>query len=251
MPVGGGWLTDMSNADAQLWSVAGQLIEAVDFMHQHGVAHLDLKPANILIPKGGGRLSIVDFHTSRRIKGVKTMLHGVVGTPKYIPPRSRPGVAGSISWKLMDVDPEKRPMTSGVLERMADYKGDGDARPQPNSDPMFANISDVSFAPLMDNAWRDVHRASNARVIINLSERRIWIIIWTSVSKIPLDFEKPGFAQHYYVECANTTRTSLQSHWRGEVHKKHCKQLKEPAYTTGEAERAGVLGQGNGPRQRR
>ncbi|KAF8873429.1 kinase-like domain-containing protein, partial [Infundibulicybe gibba] len=63
-----------------------QLIEAIDFMHQHGVAHLDLKPANILIPPGGGRLSIIDFHTSIRIKSVETMLGGVVGTRKYLAP---------------------------------------------------------------------------------------------------------------------------------------------------------------------
>jgi len=52
-------------------------------MHQHGVAHMDLKPVNILMPLRGGRLSI-DFITSVRAKGVKDMFRGAAGTPGYI-----------------------------------------------------------------------------------------------------------------------------------------------------------------------
>ncbi|KAJ8592493.1 hypothetical protein M405DRAFT_812581 [Rhizopogon salebrosus TDB-379] len=47
MPVAGGWLTGIENPDLHLWSVAKQLFEAVDFMHQHSVAYMDLKPQNI------------------------------------------------------------------------------------------------------------------------------------------------------------------------------------------------------------
>lgn len=35
---------------------------------------------------------------------------------------------------------------------------------------------------------------------------------------------------------------ALQSHWRGKVHKRRCKALKEPAYTIEESERAAGLG---------
>ncbi|KAJ7749774.1 hypothetical protein B0H14DRAFT_2192528, partial [Mycena olivaceomarginata] len=44
----------------------------------------------------------------------------------------------------------------------------------------------------------------------------------------PLDFEKPGSAQHYCVECAKyyETDAALTSHWRSKVHKRRCKQLK-------------------------
>jgi len=38
------------------------------------------------------------------------------------------------------------------------------------------------------------------------------------------------------------TDAALQSHWRSKVHKRRCKQLKEPAYTIEEAERAAGLG---------
>ncbi|KAF8889871.1 kinase-like domain-containing protein [Infundibulicybe gibba] len=154
MPSAGSWLTSLRNPNTQLWSVAGQLIEAVDFMHQHSVAHLDLKPANALIPLDGGRLSIIDFNTSVRITGVETLFSGVVGTPGYIPPEvvadrgpfsalradlwscgktlselcnlCQPSADRDtlfqISRALMHKNPEKRPTMPEVLERMADYK---------------------------------------------------------------------------------------------------------------------------------
>ncbi|KAJ3533028.1 hypothetical protein NM688_g7342 [Phlebia brevispora] len=60
----------------------------------------------------------------------------------------------------------------------------------------------------------------------------------------PIDYEKPGLGQHYCVECAKYYETdiALRSHWRSKVHKRRCKQLKEPAYTIEEAERAAGLG---------
>ncbi|OAX33322.1 hypothetical protein K503DRAFT_530817 [Rhizopogon vinicolor AM-OR11-026] len=86
MPMAGAWLVELSNPDAQLMSVAKQLFAAVDFIHQHGVAHLDLKPPNILIPWNGGRLSIIDFSASVCVKGVHDTFRGVVGTAGYLPP---------------------------------------------------------------------------------------------------------------------------------------------------------------------
>jgi len=61
-------------------------------MHQHGVAHMDLKPVNILMPLRGGHLSI-DFNTSVRAKGMKDMFRGVVGTPGYLLLKSKMIVA--------------------------------------------------------------------------------------------------------------------------------------------------------------
>jgi len=157
MPTAGTWITELRDPTPQLLSVAKQLFEAVNFMHQHGVAHMDLKPGNILVPLNGGRLSIIDFYTSVRVKGVESMFNGVVGTTGYIAPevaagrgqfsairadlwscgktlsqfckRCRPSADRDmlleIVGQLMDKDPKKRPMMSDVLERINDTPLEG------------------------------------------------------------------------------------------------------------------------------
>jgi serine/threonine protein kinase len=161
MPVAGSWLTHLENPNADLWSVAKQLFEAVDFMHQNGVAHMDLKPENVLIPIDGGRLSIIDFNRSVRVNGVGHKFRGVVGTPGYIAPevaagegrysaisadlwscgktledlclKCRPSMDRDtlleISRQLMDEDPEKRPTMSDVLDRLTHCTVDVSTRP--------------------------------------------------------------------------------------------------------------------------
>jgi len=46
------------------------------------------------------------------------------------------------------------------------------------------------------------------------------------------------------VECARyfESDVALKVHWRGKLHKRRCKKLREPAYTVEESERAAGLG---------
>ncbi|KAL0579492.1 hypothetical protein V5O48_002534 [Marasmius crinis-equi] len=117
------------------------------------------------------------------------------------------------------------------------------------------------------NARRDVHRATRTRArgkdldqiqLIDLdpkvlshlgtmrknAQKSSFTQNRAALEAQPLDFEKPGLAQHYCVECAKyyESDTALRSHWKSKVHKRRCKQLKEPAYTIEEAERAAGLG---------
>ncbi|KAG9312799.1 hypothetical protein JVU11DRAFT_6213, partial [Chiua virens] len=96
-------------------------------------------------------------------------------------------------------------------------------------------------------AIRDIHRASRTRArtkdldqiqLIDLDPKNR-----AALEAQPLDFEKPGLAQHYCVECAKyyETETALRSHWKSKVHKRRCRALKEPAYTIEESERAAGL----------
>lgn len=63
-----------------------QLFEAVKFMHDHNVAHMDLKPDNILVPSKYGRLIIIDFSASARLGNTASLLQGRAGTEGYAAP---------------------------------------------------------------------------------------------------------------------------------------------------------------------
>jgi len=97
-------------------------------------------------------------------------------------------------------------------------------------------------------AQRDVHRASRTRARTkDLDQIQLIDLDPKNRAKLEtqaLDFEKPGLAQHYCVECAKyfETDSALTSHWRSKVHKRRCKQLQQPAYTIEESEKAAGLG---------
>ena len=139
MPVAGDWPTSLNNPNEQLWSVALQLVEAVAFMHERKVAHVDLKPQNVNIPPEGGRLSIIDLaspfvpvvqmphtvglsarkttllrrfardSTSRCSEELRACRHSSADRTKLL----------EIARRLMKRDLEARPKMSTVLEWMA------------------------------------------------------------------------------------------------------------------------------------
>ena len=149
MPAAGGRLTSLADLDAHLWSLTRQLFEAVGFMHDHNVAHMDLKPANILVPSTYGRLTIIDFGSSVQLRNKTELLQGHAGTEGYIAPevgrtkfspiRADLWSVGKVvkelcvlcgpstyrdrlsdlSERLLNDTPGKRPLMSEVLEWMS------------------------------------------------------------------------------------------------------------------------------------
>ncbi|KAI0342966.1 hypothetical protein BDW22DRAFT_1300311, partial [Trametopsis cervina] len=98
------------------------------------------------------------------------------------------------------------------------------------------------------HAVRDVHRGARTRARTrDLDQIQLIDLDPKNRAKLeaqPLDYERPGLAQHYCVECAKyyETDSALKSHWKSKVHRRRLKELKEPAYTIEEAEKAAGLG---------
>jgi serine/threonine-protein kinase Chk2 len=61
-----------------------QMLEAVEYLHNQGIAHRDLKPENILLKsKADQTIKLSDFGLSRII-GEGSFMKTLCGTPQYL-----------------------------------------------------------------------------------------------------------------------------------------------------------------------
>jgi serine/threonine-protein kinase len=96
--VEGGTLKDMMGRPMPLDKAVryiGEIASALDYAHEMGILHRDVKPANVLIDrkrKGWSLLS--DFGLARMVEGTSHLTgSGVgVGTPQYMPPEQGQGI---------------------------------------------------------------------------------------------------------------------------------------------------------------
>jgi len=74
--------------------MVGELLGALDYAHQQGVIHRDVKPANLLM-EPSGRIKLTDFGVARmQDSGDHTRTKGsIVGTLKYMSPEQVQGLA--------------------------------------------------------------------------------------------------------------------------------------------------------------
>ncbi|MBL0122567.1 MAG: serine/threonine protein kinase [Betaproteobacteria bacterium] len=72
-------------------SLAAQVASALEFAHEQGVVHRDIKPGNIMVLRGD-HAKIMDFGIARmRVSEVKTQVGLVLGSPKYMSPEQVAG----------------------------------------------------------------------------------------------------------------------------------------------------------------
>lgn len=90
--------------------VIHQLLNAIYHMHSLNIAHLDIKPFNIMIMPDG-RLKVIDFGLAQHITKTTTF---ITGTPEYLPPETF----------LPKIEPTnlKTIILSKMSSRMLDFK---------------------------------------------------------------------------------------------------------------------------------
>jgi serine/threonine-protein kinase len=74
----------------QIVAIMSQLLLALDFAHERGVVHRDVKPANLILT-GTGALKVADFGIARIDTSNLTNAGMVMGTPSYMSPEQCQG----------------------------------------------------------------------------------------------------------------------------------------------------------------
>ena len=75
----------------------GELLDALEFAHEAGIIHRDVKPANVMVD-AGGRAKLTDFGVARFTdpegeQGEATRAGAMIGTPSYMSPEQIQGQA--------------------------------------------------------------------------------------------------------------------------------------------------------------
>ena len=76
-----------------VWQVLSHISDvtaALDYAHQQGVVHRDIKPGNIMLLEDG-RIKVADFGIARVIDASQTATGVVLGTPSYMSPEQIAG----------------------------------------------------------------------------------------------------------------------------------------------------------------
>ncbi len=81
------WLTAKAPTFREAAAWVAEVADALQYAHDHGVIHRDVKPSNLILDRNG-RLHVMDFGLAKRDAGEVTMtLDGqVLGTPAYMAP---------------------------------------------------------------------------------------------------------------------------------------------------------------------
>ncbi|MDD3153343.1 MAG: serine/threonine-protein kinase [Victivallaceae bacterium] len=142
-----------------------RICNAVEFAHAHGVLHLDLKPANVMIGRYG-EVQLIDWGLARRIEGKSPAPTGkVCGTVGYIAPEV---YRGEVSTERSDIY-----ALGGLLFAMLTFRRPGFCRRKERTTteaPAEAEIFSTVFA----NAIRPVPSALEAVCRRAMAERPEW-----------------------------------------------------------------------------
>ena len=82
--------TGVAVLPARIADVAAQMADGLDFVHQRGLIHRDIRPENVMVLRSG-IVKITDFGIARLSVGSHTQIAAVVASPRYTSPEQVTG----------------------------------------------------------------------------------------------------------------------------------------------------------------
>jgi len=80
-------------SEAQIWELLADLLPVLQFVHSRQVIHRDIKPDNIVRPRSGGKLVLVDFGASKYAAQAPARTGTLIGSAGYVAPEQAMGKA--------------------------------------------------------------------------------------------------------------------------------------------------------------
>jgi serine/threonine protein kinase len=122
----------------QVVAIGLQLTDTLEYVHQHGVVHRDVKPENILIGPDG-RVRLTDFGIAARTGSHRlTLSHlsDVVGTPDYMAPEQVRGERGDARTDVYALGVLLYELLTGVVPYPTDDAHDAAQRKERTDPPL-------------------------------------------------------------------------------------------------------------------
>ncbi|MEC5384365.1 serine/threonine-protein kinase [Uliginosibacterium sp. H3] len=152
-------------------SIMLQLLAALDYAHEQGVTHRDIKAANLLITSDG-KVKITDFGIARLDTSNLTMVGSIIGTPNSMAPEQFMGLladrrsdvfsAGVVFYEMLT---GQRPFV-GNMESMASKVCYEVEAPPSSINPelplAFDAVSAKSLTKLPEDRFQTAHKFSEA-----------------------------------------------------------------------------------------
>jgi serine/threonine-protein kinase len=167
------WMKGHRATVAHIKHVIYNAAMALDFAHENGIFHRDVKPDNIMVGKTG-LVKVMDFGIARVVESTMTKTGEVMGTPAYMSPEQASGhkIDGrsdifSLGVILYELLTGRKPFTGDTFPSLMFAIIKEDPRPPSEVDPSVSPVWDpiVMKALAKDKEQRYAHARDLAQAV--------------------------------------------------------------------------------------
>jgi serine/threonine protein kinase len=197
--------------------IALDLCEALEFAHQEGIVHRDVKPENVLVDQAG-RVKLTDFGLAKRVDTESTQLtqtHFAVGTPHYMAPEQLE--------KPKEIDHRVDIYSMGVLlyEMLTRELPIGRFPPPSSKAGVDERLDDIVYRCLDKDPGRRYQNVAQLKIAIRSATGKTYEAPIETVEERPSP-ARPRIASNLSITCPCGWEFFVPAAARGTVHCPSC-----------------------------